>query len=102
MNRNLCFGDKQASKQKNKTKTKKHKTLVGWHEIIDYLICAAIAHAQIPSTVRVCMSMYRMEENKTLLMALNLSISVSARARAQLLNLHCTTTHLRVPNGGSN
>ena len=35
-------------------------------------------------------------------MASNLEMIVSARAHVQLSNMHCTETHLKVPNGGNN
>ena len=44
-------------------------------------------------------SNYRMKQNKTLIMTLNLAISASARVHAQLSNLHRTIT-LMEPKGG--
>ena len=44
---------------------------------------------------------YRMEQNKTLIINLNLAMSISTKAHAQLSNEHGTETHLKVPKEGT-
>ena len=52
--------------------------------------------------VSVCISGYRMEQNKTLVMAPNLEMSVFAIAHVLLSNLYHIKTHLTVPHVGNN
>ena len=52
--------------------------------------------------VSVCISGYRMEQNKTLIMAPNLEMSVFAIAHVLLSNLYHIKTHLTVPHVGNN
>ena len=52
--------------------------------------------------VSVCISGYRMEQNKTLIMAPNLEMSVFAITHVLLSNLYHIKTHLTVPHEGNN